>query len=107
MKGVFVLALWLGNIAVAGIQPTMPLTVSGRVIDESGNGIPGVELTAYLTLGTTSRIVVSSTNGAFTIPVSNGTWFLDVTGNLPDNKIWPKHVFVIAGTYRTNIEEKL
>jgi hypothetical protein len=90
------------------LEPLSPhVTLSGRVMDDSGAGIPGVQLTAYLSGSATSRNVISGADGAFTIPVFNGTWFIDVTGNLPENKIWPKHVFDITGTNVSDIEYKL
>ncbi len=83
------------------------ITLSGRVIDESGAGLSGVQLTAYLSASPTFRDVVSGANGVFTIPVFSGTWFIDVTANLPENKLWPKHVFDVAGTSVSNIQYKL
>ncbi|MDB6036525.1 MAG: hypothetical protein JWM99_366 [Verrucomicrobiales bacterium] len=93
------------NVSLQSRAPA--LTASGRVVTETGAGIGGVELTAYDALTMAHRSVTANADGSYAVPVFDGPWFVQVSGNLPTDTVSPTVTFTISGASVADIDVKL
>jgi hypothetical protein len=90
------------------LQPgTNGLTVSGRVVTETGAGVGGLELTAYDAITMVQRSVTANDDGSYGIPVFNGPWFVQVSGSLPADTVSPTVAFTVSGASVADVDVKL
>src|SRR5213080_253269 len=76
---VLAVALVVLAAASAFAQGSTASSITGTVVDSSGAGVPGADITATNTANGTVFRAVSSDNGAFTIPaVPTGTYAVNV-----------------------------
>jgi hypothetical protein len=105
-----------GSATINNNNATMNFTLSpfittaslnGRVVDQGGNGLPGMQVGAYDQTSGTSRSSDSGADGSFSIPVFAGNWNLQIF-NTPQGYIGSsQQITVTDGVNVNNLQIKL